>query len=69
MSSSAPTVITYGSLPGARDTASGAVPRLPAAATTVMPANQAASAAASSGSVAADCGSVDSSDRFATRML
>src|SRR5215207_5511552 len=69
MSSSAPTLMTYGSLPGACDTASPAAPRLPAAATTTRPANQADSAAASSGSVAADCVSVDSSDRLTTRML
>src|SRR5215213_9239237 len=51
LSSTAPTVITYGSLPGAYLTASESLPRLPAAATTTMPLNQAASAAASSGSV------------------
>src|SRR6188474_192031 len=50
-SSTPPTEITNGSLPGAYETASEAVPRLPAAATTTMPLNQAASTAASSGSV------------------
>src|SRR5918997_3456431 len=50
-SSTPPTEITYGSLPGARVTASSAVPRLPAAATTTIPLNQAASTAALSGSV------------------
>ena len=49
-SSVAPTEITYGSLPGAYWTASSAAPRLPAAATTTMPACQANSTAASSGS-------------------
>ena len=49
-SSVAPTEITYGSLPGAYWTASAASPRLPAAATTTMPACQANSTAASSGS-------------------
>ena len=51
MSSTPPTEITYGSLAGAYLTASEAEPRLPAAATTTMPLNQAASTAASSGSV------------------
>src|SRR5215208_5051493 len=50
-SSTAPTVITYGSLPGAWSTAPSAEPRLPAAATTTIPLNQADSTAASSGSV------------------
>src|SRR5947209_20617091 len=50
-SSAAPTVITYGSLAGAYCTASDALPRLPAAATTTTPCIHAASAAASSGSV------------------
>jgi hypothetical protein len=50
-SSTAPTEITYGSLPGEWLTEPAAVPRLPAAATTTMPWKYAASAAASSGSV------------------
>ncbi len=49
-SSVAPTEITNGSLPGAYWTASAASPRLPAAATTTMPACHANSTAASSGS-------------------
>src|SRR5437588_12548576 len=68
-SSAAPTVITYGSLAGAYWTASAALPRLPAAATTTIPCIQAASAAASSGSVVYDCGVLESSDRLTTRML
>ena len=51
LSSSAPAVITNGSLPGAKDTEFDEEPSLPAAAATTMPENQAASAAASSGSV------------------
>src|SRR4051812_31663434 len=51
MSSTPPTEMTYGSLPGECCTASVAVPRLPAAATTTRPLNQADSTAASSGSV------------------
>src|SRR5579862_7188126 len=45
--SSAPTVITNGSLPGASDMSTGPVPvpKLPAAATTVMPANHSCSTA------------------------
>jgi hypothetical protein len=50
-SSSAPTEITNGSLPGAYWTASTSEPRLPAAATTTSPLNHADSTAASSGSV------------------
>src|SRR5215217_8663929 len=50
-SSSAPTEITYGSLPGAYCTASASLPRLPAAATTTRPFSHADSTAASSGSV------------------
>src|SRR6516164_4343855 len=68
-SSAAPTVITYGSFAGAYCTASDAVPRLPAAATTTIPCIQAASAAASSGSVLYDCGVDESSDMLTTRML
>src|SRR3954451_13275849 len=68
-SSAPPTVITYGSLPGAYRTASVAVPRLPAAATTTMPFSQADSTAASSGSVLYDCGVPPSRERLMTRML
>src|SRR5688572_28789625 len=50
-SSSAPTEMAYGSLPGAYCTASASVPRLPAAATTTRPLSHADSTAASSGSV------------------
>jgi hypothetical protein len=50
-SSAPPTLMTYGSLPGAYLTASVAVERLPAAATTTMPYIHADSTAASSGSV------------------
>src|ERR1700729_2213403 len=50
-SSTPPTVMTYGSLPGEYWTASDAVPRLPAAATMTIPCIQADSTAASSGSV------------------
>src|SRR5579884_1172522 len=53
-SSTAPTVITYGSLAGAKSTAPGTAPRFPAATTTVSPCIQADSAAASSGSVLYD---------------
>src|SRR5437660_874525 len=67
-SSTPPTVITYGSLAGAYWTASGALPRLPAAATTTIPCIHADSAAASSGSVVYDCGVVESSDMLITRM-
>src|SRR5215212_8410450 len=66
-SSTAPTVITYGSLAGAYDTASASVPRFPAAATTTNPCIQAASTAASNGSTRYDSGSVDPSDRLITR--
>src|SRR5215208_6611534 len=67
-SSTAPTEITNGSLPGAYKTASGSSPRLPAAVTTTRPANQAASAAASRGSSRYDCAWLEFSDRFTTRM-
>ena len=50
-SSTPPTEITNGSLPGEYLTASGAAPRLPEAATTTMPFCHAYSTAASSGSV------------------
>jgi hypothetical protein len=49
-SSTAPTVITNGSLAGAKSTASAASPWLPAAATTTTPRAHTASTAASSGS-------------------
>ena len=49
-SSTPPTEITNGSLPGANLTASAAAPRLPEAATTTMPFCHAYSTAASSGS-------------------
>src|SRR3954470_13150948 len=69
VSSMPPTEITYGSLAGAYCTASAAVPRLPAAATTTMPFSHAYSTAASSGSVLYDCGVSVLSDRLSTRML
>ena len=55
-------------MPGAYETASGAMPSLPAAATTTRPLNHALSAAASSGSVRYDSATVDDSDRFTTRI-
>jgi hypothetical protein len=51
MSSTAPTVITNGSFPGAYERASELAPSLPDAVTTTMPLFHAASTAASSGSV------------------
>ena len=68
--SSAPTVMTNGSLPGACviETPPG-WPKFPAAATTTTPWNQSFSTAASSGSFTKlDCASL-TSERFATRML
>src|SRR3954452_8059301 len=61
--------MAYGSLPGAYWTASAAVPRLPAAATTTIPCSQADSTAASSGSLLYDWGVSEDSDRLTTRML
>src|SRR5215216_671166 len=66
-SSVEPAVITKGSLPGAYETASPAVPALPAAATTTMPLSQALSTAASSGSVRYDSATVEESERLITR--
>ena len=68
-SSTAPTEIANGSLPGAYSAAPSSAPRLPAAATTTMPLKYAASTAASSGSVRYDPASVELSDRLTTRML
>ena len=68
-SSSAPTVITYGSLAGENVTPSRRGASLPAAATTTMPVFQADSTAASSGSVLYDSAAAEDSDRLITRML
>src|SRR6185436_16581048 len=70
----APTVMTQGALPGepiAPYCASplAALPRLPAAATTTMPASTARLAASVSGSVLYDSVTAAPSDRLMTRML
>src|SRR5881397_483907 len=63
-----PTVTTNGSLPGAR-MVPGALPPLPAAVMTVMPAFHNRSTAKSSGSTAYDCCVAKPSERLTTRML
>src|SRR6185503_3497972 len=68
-SSSAPTVMTHGSLAGENVTPSLESASLPAAATTVIPLFVACSTAASSGSVVYDSAAADDSDRLMTRML
>jgi hypothetical protein len=69
--SSAPTVITNGSLPGAYDSETGpeSEPWFPAAATTTMPSNQRASTALSSGSTRKLVSVEPASEKLATRML
>src|SRR5919108_1926423 len=68
--SSAPTVITNGSLPGAYDIETGPpLPWLPAAATTTMPFSQSASTARSSGSNRMLVSVAPASEKLATRML
>ena len=69
--SSAPTVITNGSLPGENDMSTGPVsePWLPAAATTTTPLNQRLSTALSSGSNRKLVALAPASEKFATRML
>src|ERR1700742_2318715 len=68
--SSAPTVITNGSLPGAADMSTGPspVPWLPDAATTTMPLSQRLSTAWSSGSYWKLVGEEPAIEKFATRM-
>src|SRR3954454_9843579 len=63
-----PTVTTNGSFPGAR-IVPAALPPLPAAVTTVMPAFHNRSTAKSSGSTAYGCCVAKPSDRLTTRML
>ena len=70
----APTVSTHGALPGdvmPPNCVSPAAfwPRLPAAATTTMPASTARLAASASGSLAYDSNTPEATDRLITRML
>src|SRR5207302_11189856 len=67
-SSAAPTVITYGSMPG-EATVSRAGPVFPAVATTTSPRRHAISTAADSGSVRYDVGVGAPNERLMTRML
>src|SRR5918999_5363591 len=68
--SSAPTVMTNGSLPGAYDIeTSPPLPWLPAAATTTMPFSHRASTARSSGSIRIVVSVAPASEKLATRML
>src|SRR5438105_1269539 len=69
--SSAPTVITNGSLAGAYDSETGplALPWLPAAATTTMPSSHSRSTALSSASARMLVWEAVASEKFATRML
>src|SRR6267154_2705886 len=69
--STAPTVMMNGSLPGATDMSTGPtpVPKLPDAATTVIPENHSRSTALSRGSKRKVVGDAPAIEKFATLML